>query len=135
MCSRSQLRILMISSLTFMIACCTDRITPVDMTYTAIGETFYRIHMYAQSNSTIPQSLDALPRRPGYLNRTTDGWDRPLEFIVGTDGTITLRSYGRDGQPGGDGEDRDISRTYRTKRSDGSFWAAEELWVVEGQVR
>jgi len=116
------------------IASC-DRITPVEMTDTAIGETFYRIHIYAQENGKIPTSLDSLPKREGYINRTTDGWDRPLEYRVRPDGIITLTSYGRDGVPGGDGDDADISVSYRTKRADGSFWAASDLWIVEAEVK
>jgi hypothetical protein len=112
-----------------------DRITPREMTYTAIGETFYRIHLYAEQNGALPTSLKTLPARPGYMNRITDGWDRPLEYRVQPNGIITLSSYGRDGVPGGKGDDADISVSYRTKRADGSLWAAEELWVVQAEVK
>jgi hypothetical protein len=118
----------------FAIVTC-DRITPVEMTHTAIGETFYRIQIYAQKYGAVPASLDALPKREGYVNRTTDGWGRPLEYRVRPDGVITLTSYGRDGAPGGAGDDADISVSYRTKRADGSLWVGSDLWIVEARVK
>ena len=114
---------------------CTDRITPVDMTHSAIDETFYRIHIYAQKNGSVPSSLEVLPKREGYVNRTTDGWGRPLQYRVRPDGIITLTSYARDGVPGGAGEDADISVSYHTKHADGRLWAGEDLWIVEAQVK
>jgi Type II secretion system (T2SS), protein G len=113
---------------------CT-RITPVEMTHTAIDETFFRIHIYAQKYGAVPASLDALPKREGYANRTTDGWGRPLVYRVLPDGAISLTSYGRDGTPGGSGDDADISVSYHTKRPDGSLWIGSDLWIVEAQVR
>jgi hypothetical protein len=118
----------------FAIASCT-RITPVEMTDTAIGETFFRIHIYAQKYGAVPASLDVLPKRQGYANQTTDGWGRPLEYRVRPDGTITLTSYGRDGMPGGRGDDADVSVSYHTKRPDGSLWVGSDLWIVEARVK
>ncbi len=112
-----------------------DVIPPVDMTQTAIIETFARIDLYAEANKAVPLSLEALPKRKGYANRTTDGWGRPLRYSVGEDGVITLRSFGADGKPGGEGKNADISRSYRWKRPDGSLWVGSPMWIVEAEVK
>ncbi len=116
-------------------ACGCDRPSRQDVTLTAIGETFVRIDLYAQTNRAIPQSLDVLPRRAGYDNRTTDGWHRPLQFDLSQDGIITLRSLGADGKPGGDAVNVDISRSYHSKRPDGSLWVGgDPAWIVDAEI-
>jgi len=111
-----------------------DRISPRDMTTSAITETFVRIGLYAQRNHAIPLSLDVLPKREGYANRTTDGWNRPLLFEVSSNGVIRLTSFGKDGRPGGSGEDTDIAKAYYTRKPDGSLWAGSKMWIVEAEV-
>jgi hypothetical protein len=114
---------------------CTDKITPVEMTRTAMTETLVRINIYAETNKAIPSSLDVLPKRDGYMNRTTDGWNRPLQYRVAQDGIITLTSLGADGKLGGNGEDADISVSYLSKRPDGSLWVGSAMWLVEAKVK
>jgi hypothetical protein len=106
----------------------------VDATKTAMGETFARITIYAETNKSVPQSLDILPRRAGYANKTTDGWNRPLQYDLSKDGIITLRSFGADGKPGGEGENEDISLSYHSKRPDGSLWVGSPMWIVEAEI-
>jgi len=124
-----------------LVICCscsryhTDPITPVEMTRTAMTETFARIDLYARSNNSVPLSIDVLPKREHYMNRTTDGWGRPLQYSASPDGTVSLGSLGRDGVPGGQGEDADISEAYYTRRPDGTLWVGSGLWLVEGEVR
>jgi hypothetical protein len=98
-------------------------------------ETLARINIYAETNKAIPPSLDVLAKRDGYVNRTTDGWNRPLQYRVTQDGIITLTSLGADGKPGGNGEDADISVSYRSKRPDGSLWVGSPMWLVEAEVK
>ncbi len=111
-----------------------DVIPPVDMTVTAMVETFARINIYAETNRSIPLSLDVLPKREGYANRTADGWGRPLLYTVGADGVITLTSFGADGKSGGGGSDADISQSYRYRRADGSLWVGSPMWIVEAKM-
>lgn len=65
------------------------------------------------------EGLNTLNTNPGlekwqgpYLKKNVipnDPWDRPYHYQApGTHGEYDLYSYGRDGQPGGDGEDKDI---------------------------
>lgn len=122
-------------ALACMSGCCGHIITPVESTNTAIMESFARVQLYAETNRAVPLSLDALPRRKRYANQTTDGWYRPLQYRVTPDDVITITSLGRDGKPGGTGEDADISVSYRSKRRDGSLWIGSDLWLVEAQVR
>jgi len=114
---------------------CTDRISPFDMTRTAMVETFVRISLYAETNEALPPSLDALPKREEYINRTTDGWKRPLQYSVPPEGVITFRSFGADGKPGVNGENADISQSYRSRKPDGSLWVGSPMWIVDAELK
>lgn len=115
-------------------ACCMHTITPVEETQGAIIETFVRISIYAKTNKAIGVSLDVLPKRDGYANQTIDGWKRPLHYRMTEDGIITLTSFGADGKLGGNGKNADISKSYRSKRPDGSLWVGAPMWIVEAEV-
>jgi general secretion pathway protein G len=63
--------------------------------------------------------LQALMQRPGdeakwagpYLRKTLppDPWGRPYQYRLGENGDYVILSFGKDGQPGGTGENADIS--------------------------
>ncbi len=110
-------------------------ITPREMTVTAIGETFYRIHLYAQSNGELPETVADLPVREGYANRTQDGWGSELAYKVNDNGIVTLTSLGADNLAGGIGDDADITRSHRSLDESGKFIAGEELWTVTSEVQ
>ena len=112
-----------------------DIIPAKDLTRSAMTETFVRIGLYARQNNALPASLNLLPKRERHANRTTDGWNRPLRFEITLEGIVRLTSLGRDGLPGGTGDDADIRRAYQSKRSDGTLWAAAEMWMVEAEIR
>ena len=109
-------------------------ITPREMTATAITESLVRIHLYAQTNRALPPTLEVLPRRDGYMNRTMDGWGYELRYDISDTGIITLSSLGADQKPGGTGDNADISRTYRSHDEDGTLIADEDMWIVEGEL-
>src|SRR6185436_15963047 len=115
--------------------CFVHRITPSEMTRTAIVETFVRFNLYGETNNTLPTSLAVLPKREGYINRTTHGWNRPLQYTVTDDGVITLKSFGADGKPGGAGKNADIAQSYRSKKPDGSPWVGTPMWIVEAECK
>ena len=110
-------------------------ITPEEATVTAIGETFYRIHLFAKTNGALPDKLVELPKRDNYANRVTDGWGRDLLFEIDEDGVMTLRSLGKDGKVGGSGPNRDMVRSYRTRDQDDRFIVADDMWIVDGELR
>jgi general secretion pathway protein G len=68
---------------------------------------------------TTQEGLNALVTNPGIENwdgpyvktgTITDPWKRPYQYQQpGTHGEFDLFSYGRDGNPGGEGEDKDIT--------------------------
>jgi hypothetical protein len=91
-------------------------ITPEEQTYTAIGETAYRIDMFMSKNLAVPLSLDVLPRRDGYSNSIIDGWGNGLVYAIDSDRALSLSSYGEDGKPGGDGSSQDITVTYQIRQ-------------------
>jgi hypothetical protein len=114
---------------------CSERVTPIEETRSAIGETFVRINMYAEANKKLPASIEILPRRAGYANQIIDGWGNKLKYTISKDGLITITSFGADGEPGGVAENADISVSYRSKRPDGSFWAGSKMWIVEAKEK
>ncbi len=80
---------------------------------------FYRLDNFAYP--TTEQGLEALVTRPadpsirnwkqgGYLDRLpTDPWGNPYQFLnPGQNAEIDIYTFGRDGRPGGEGEDADI---------------------------
>jgi len=111
-----------------------DFITPREMTGSAIGESFYRIHLYAKANKKLPTSIAEFPQRDGYANSTKDGWGNKLIYEIRNNGIITLSSLGADQKEGGKGNDADISRSYRSTDKNGSFIAGKEMWIVNGEL-
>jgi hypothetical protein len=101
-----------------------------------MSATFTRIGMYAKLHGSLPSSLEGLPEYDGPFNEREpiDGWNRPLQYRVDGDGVITLTSFGKDGKPGGWGFNADYSMSYYSRRKDGSLWAGQEAWVVNGRV-
>jgi hypothetical protein len=110
-------------------------IPPTALTRTSIGETFYRIHLYAVAFGRLPESLELLPIRAGYWNSVHDAWGAPLAYEVHADGLVTLRSLGADGEAGGTGVDADQSRSYRWLDEQGQFCANGDMWIVHDEVR
>ena len=97
--------------------------TQVSMTHTAIGETSNRLHIYAKSHGQLPEKLEDLPDRPGYINMIVDEWGRDLIYDVDDDGVITLASLGHDGKKGGRAWSTDIVYQLASRNEDGIFSA------------
>jgi hypothetical protein len=114
---------------------CGTKISPREMTVTAIGASFARIHLYAKTNGELPQTIGDFPQRDGYANRTQDGWGHELIYDISDTGVITLTSLGADQKPGGTDDNADISRSYRSTDEDGRFIAGEDMWLVKNELR
>ena len=97
--------------------------TPDSSTTTAMYVLKRRILHYAKANNTLPTSLDELPELEGFNNRNTDGWGLKINMQI--DGTeVSLISYGKDNEPGGEGANLDLIAIFDAKTSSGS-WADE----------
>lgn len=90
----------------FVAASFVDVIPPGAMTDMAMTETSVRVGLYVQRNHKLPADLSVLPVRDGYVNRTSDGWDQPLQYTTDSDDTFTLYSPGHNAAPS-------LRRTYR----------------------
>ncbi len=111
-----------------------DTISLEDMTGTAISETKNRIHMHVLAHRDYPADLTRLPEREGYMNRTTDGWGRPLVYELDQAGVISLTSLGQDGELGGTGDDQDVTLRFRTRNDDGTLNIDDDLWLIHSEV-
>ena len=80
------------------------------ITSTSIIVTTRRIEAYLNEYKRLPETLDQLPPWTGDPERdaSVDLWKRPLLYEVHPNGTFTIRSLGRDGLPGGTGDDTDF---------------------------
>lgn len=83
-----------------------------------LGQALDQFRLDVGRYPTTQEGLNALAANPGvekwegpYLKKglPADPWDRPYQYqSPGSHGEYDLWSYGRDGQPGGDGEDKDV---------------------------
>jgi general secretion pathway protein G len=92
-----------------------------------IAQLMQALKLYRLDNGRYPsssQGLQALVEKPaqepipgnwksgGYLDSSTlrkDPWGNPYQYLnPGLHGDVDVMSFGRDGQPGGDGADADI---------------------------
>jgi general secretion pathway protein G len=84
-----------------------------------IGQALDQFRLDAGRYPTTQEGLNALMVNPGvtgwegpYLKKALppDPWGKPYQYACpGTHGEYDLFSYGRDGNPGGDGEDKDVT--------------------------
>lgn len=84
-----------------------------------LGQALDQFRLDVGRYPTTQEGLNALAANPGadkwegpYLKKglPADPWDRPYQYqSPGTHGEYDLWSLGRDGQPGGDGEDKDVA--------------------------
>ena len=103
--------------------------TPKERTHAAMHMMKRRVLRYAHTNGRLPTSVDELPVIKGFDESVTDGWGRPIRISVEGD-TVTFSSYGRDGRPGGEGEDADITGVFSAKKADGKWTDEVGDWLV-----
>ena len=84
-----------------------------------IGQALDQLRLDVGRYPTTQEGLNSLQVNPGmdnwegpYLKKALppDPWGKPYNYqCPGTHGEYDLFSYGRDGNPGGDGEDKDVT--------------------------
>lgn len=84
-----------------------------------LGQALDQVRLDTGRYPSTQEGLNALSANPGiekwdgpYLRKVlpNDPWDRPYQYqSPGTHGEYDLFSYGRDGSPGGEGEDQDVT--------------------------
>jgi general secretion pathway protein G len=84
-----------------------------------IGQALDQFRLDVGRYPTAQEGLNALMVNPGatgwegpYLKKAlpADPWGKPYQYLCpGTHGEYDLLSYGRDGNPGGEGEDKDVA--------------------------
>jgi len=91
--------------------CLLDSITlsKQDLTHTSISLIRTAVKNYVSESGRIPQKLEEIEE---FLLKdgTNDAWGRRINFKV-EQNIISIESLGRDGVPGGLGDDRDILTT------------------------
>jgi len=83
-----------------------------------------RILEYGHVHGQLPPDLAALPRmalKPEADHYLEDAWHRRFIYEVESSGTVTLKSLGKDGVPGGSGDDADIIFNFPSHNADGSW--------------
>ncbi|MCD4737474.1 MAG: type II secretion system protein GspG [Bacteroidales bacterium] len=95
-----------------------DKISPYDLTITRINGVTFRIKNYVTDNGHLPDNLYILPKRERYDNSIKDGWDKEIIYNVTKNGVVTLKSFGKDKKPGGEGDNSDIIMSFNVKNSD-----------------
>ena len=84
-----------------------------------LGQALDQLRLDIGRYPSTQEGLNALAQNPGadkwdgpYLKKSMpmDPWGKPYHYQApGTHGEYDLLSYGRDGAPGGEGEDKDIT--------------------------
>ena len=97
---------------------------PHSMTYASMHMCKRRILRYAREHGQLPPSLDVTQPIEGYHTSIKDAWGLAIDYHVNTDGTVTLRSLGRDRQAGGTDDNLDMIGVFPSRRLDGS-WSDE----------
>jgi len=78
----------------------------------SIGES---LKEYLRSHTQLPKDLSWLTNQEGYDNITKDDWGNEIKYTVVNGYLVTLTSFGKDGMPGGEKEDRDIELTFNVR--------------------
>lgn len=87
-------------------------ILPRQLTRTALISVGKRILIYMSKHNKVPPTLMHLPVIQGTGNETTDAWRHEIVYEVDATRKVTLKSLGKDGLPGGVGNDSDITCSF-----------------------
>ena len=110
-----------------------SKITPTQVTRHRMDFLRGRILEYARTQGELPADLSALARLPvkpeyEHWRKPEDCWRRKIIYEVDASGRITLKSFGKDGVPGGSGRNADIVLSFPSRRPDGTWSEASDSY-------
>jgi type II secretory pathway pseudopilin PulG len=110
-----------------------SKITPTQVTRHRMEFLQSRILEYARTQGELPADLSALARLPvkpeyEHWKKPEDCWRRKIIYEVDASGRITLKSFGKDGVPGGSGRNADIVLSFPSRRPDGTWSEASDSY-------
>ncbi len=116
--------------------CCYETISPEDLTATSVIVVRNAINNFIADNGRAPSNMVEIARYRPVDTVWNDGWGRPLLYQVNSLGVASLTSLGKDGRPGGAGQDADMVWTFALKDSSGDWigtnWQRGSLeWLSE----
>lgn len=85
-----------------------DTIPPPNLTETRLLVTYNRIQKFWNQHGRVPAKPADLPDEKNRDCSMTDGWGRELHWDSDGKSKVKVWSLGRDGKPGGTGEDADM---------------------------
>ncbi len=109
---------------------CVHKIPPRSLTVTRMHVVKRRVLQYAHSHNELPKSLSQLPKMQGYDNSVQDSWNHELVYEVDSVGNVTLKSYGKDGISGGNGDNADIIGTFASRDANRNWNDELVPWTV-----
>ena len=98
-------------------------------TASSINAVQRAVHNYVSETGKLPTTLEDMDK---FLDShfSVDGWGHPMILEVGSR-DLVIGSFGRDGVPGGEGENRDMFRTFDCFDENGMFFVSEDRWLTE----
>ncbi|TWT77451.1 Bacterial type II secretion system protein G [Posidoniimonas polymericola] len=90
----------------------TTTIPPTEATRGEMHNICHALDAYYAKHSSLPEALSTLPPVENRIFRIEDSWDRPFEYKVEAGNYAQITSLGKDGLPGGSGEDSDLVVRY-----------------------
>jgi len=93
-----------------------DTIPPQNSTEGSLRFTYHRIQNFWNEHGRVPTKPAELPNVKDHDCSLTDGWGRELHWDSDGVSNVKVWSLGRDGKPGGTGEDADTEVAFAGKR-------------------
>src|SRR5262249_28401156 len=85
-----------------------DTIPPSNLTKSSLIFTYHRIQNFWNEHGRVPATADELPEVADLDCSMKDGWGRNLNWDSDGHNRVRVWSVGRDGKPGGTGDDADM---------------------------
>ncbi len=112
--------LLLLASL-ILAGCNYDTMTREEATDASVTVVRNAINAFVADNGRAPSNMVEIARYRPVDKAWNDAWGRPLLYQVNTSGGASLTSLGKDGRPGGLGQDTDLIWTFALKDRSGNW--------------